>query len=97
MVVNGRQSDHGFHLILGAGPCHFAGMAEIVNLRRVKKRRARDAASQDAIAARMRHGLTKAERDADARASKARGARLDGAKLDGAKLDDSTGHGELPE
>ena len=58
-------------------------MAEIVNLRRVKKQRARDAAGQTAVAARLRHGRTKAEREADARANKTQDAALDGARLDG--------------
>jgi len=40
-------------------------MAEIVNLRRVKKQRAREAAAQDAAENRVRHGRTGAEKAAD--------------------------------
>jgi hypothetical protein len=44
-----------------------AGMAEIVNLRRVKKQRERDDAAASAKQNRVRHGRTKAERANDAR------------------------------
>jgi hypothetical protein len=37
-------------------------MGEIINLRRVKKKRARDAAAETAAASRARHGRTRAER-----------------------------------
>jgi hypothetical protein len=55
-------------------------MAEIVNLNRVKKARARQAAEANAAANRASHGRTKAEKAAD-RAAEARRARL----LDGAR------------
>jgi hypothetical protein len=40
-------------------------MAEIVNLRRVKKQRARAAAAQRAAERRIRHGRTAAEKQVD--------------------------------
>jgi len=75
------------HLVLVYGLCHFAGMAEIVNLRRVKRQRARDLASQDAAAARARHGRTRAEREVEAWAGRMRDAALDGARLEGSAGD----------
>ncbi len=56
-------------------------MAEIVNLRRVKKARLRAAAAAQAAENRSRFGRTKADREADAK-SRAQAARL----LDGAHL-----------
>ena len=67
-------------------------MAEIVNLRRVKKRLARDAAANDAAAARTLHGRTMAERGASTDAR----SMLDRA-LDRAKLEPSDRDGEDPE
>ncbi len=58
-------------------------MAEIVNLRRVRKARDRAAAATAAEANRAKFGRTKAEREADA-VEQARVRRT----LDGAKLDD---------
>lgn len=59
-----------------------AWMSEIVNLRRVKRARARQDAAAEAEAARRLHGRTRAERDA-AEAARAQADRvLDGAKLD---------------
>lgn len=56
-------------------------MAEIVNLRRVKKARARQQAGTEAAENRARHGRTKAERVA-IKAETARQTRtLDGAEL----------------
>ena len=52
-------------------------MGEIVNLHRVKKRRAQDEAAESAKQNRIRHGRTKAERANDARAEKLRQALLD--------------------
>ncbi|HEY4253500.1 MAG TPA: DUF4169 family protein [Roseomonas sp.] len=57
-------------------------MAEIVNLNRVKKAKARAEAESTAAANRARHGRTKAERAKDAAEEKQRRALLDGAKLD---------------
>ena len=67
-------------------------MAEIVNLRRVKRRLARDAAAKDAAAARTLHGRTSAERQPglDARSTLGR-------ILDQAKLEPSARNGEDPE
>lgn len=57
-------------------------MAEIVNLRLVKKQRARDGAAQAAAENRIRHGRTGAEKAAD-RMEQARARRtLDGARRD---------------
>ena len=55
-------------------------MAEIVNLTRVKKARARAEASAQAAANRAKHGRTLAERQNDARAEARREAVLDGAR-----------------
>ena len=52
-------------------------MAEIVNLRRVKKQRERDDAAASAQQNRARHGRTKAERANDAREAARREALLD--------------------
>ena len=52
-------------------------MGEIVNLHRVKKRRAQDEAAASAKQNRIRHGRTKAERANDARAEQLRRALLD--------------------
>ncbi|HTQ14370.1 MAG TPA: DUF4169 family protein [Rhizomicrobium sp.] len=58
-------------------------MSEIVNLRRVRKAKARDAKAAEADANRVRHGVPKKVRDlAEARAEK------DAAKVDAHKLDD---------
>ncbi len=58
-------------------------MADIINLRRARKTRDRDAAEQAAAANRAKFGRTKAERDAEAQ-ERDRAARM----VDGAKLDD---------
>ena len=55
-------------------------MAEIINLRRARKARTRDAAAATAEANRARFGRTKAERAADAQARAAIDRTLDGAK-----------------
>lgn len=68
---------------------HIVGMAEIINLRRLKKRRAREDAAAEAAAARSRHGRTLAKREADAR-----GRSAQERKLDDALLDSSAGSGE---
>lgn len=56
-------------------------MAEIVNLRRVKKQQARQDAAQQAAENRVRHGRTKAERAHDATAAAER--ERDRKRLDG--------------
>ena len=57
-------------------------MAEIVNLRRVRKARERDAAAQQAAERRTLFGRTKAEREASARQQRDADRVLDGARLD---------------
>lgn len=57
-------------------------MAEIVNLRRVKKQRARAEAAGQAAENRARHGRNKAEKARDAADAARRDAGLDGARLD---------------
>jgi len=56
-------------------------MAEIINLRRVRKRLARDAAASEAAAARAKHGQTSAERQAAAHQADATCRTLDNARL----------------
>ena len=51
-------------------------MGEIVNLRRVKKSLARDAAAETARENRVRHGRTKAEKANDTRAAARREAAV---------------------
>jgi hypothetical protein len=57
-------------------------MAEIVNLNRVRKAKARDAARQQAAANRAKHGRTAAERAREQEARARREAVLDGQRLD---------------
>lgn len=57
-------------------------MADIVNLRRVRKARARTAAAATADANRALHGRTKAQKDADARYARRLARTLDGARRD---------------
>jgi hypothetical protein len=57
-------------------------MGEIVNLRRVKKQRERDAAEQRAAENRVRHGRTGAAKKAERMTEERRQAALDGAKTD---------------
>ncbi len=57
-------------------------MAEIVNLRQVRKQRARAKAAEQAAANRARHGRTPAQKQADAAEAARRRALLDGAKVD---------------
>ena len=58
-------------------------MAEIVNLRRVKKQRARAEQARDAKENRIRHGRTAAQKENDARAEQRRQALLDGKRGEG--------------
>ena len=61
-------------------------MAEIVNLRRARKAKARDAKQAEAGANRVKHGVAKSVRDlAEARKEK------DAAKVDAHRLDDADG------
>ncbi len=55
-------------------------MAEIVNLRAVRKTKARGAAETKAAANRAAFGRTKAEKDAAAREAERQARALDGAK-----------------
>ena len=55
-------------------------MAEIVNLRRVKKQQVRQNAAQQASENRVRHGRTKAERMNDEAERERERKRLDGLK-----------------
>jgi hypothetical protein len=57
-------------------------MGELVNLRQVKKRRARDADAASAEANRLLHGRTKAEKLAEVQARALAKKRLDQLKLD---------------
>ena len=58
-----------------------ANMGDIVNLRRVRKQRARDLASIDAAANRAESGRARAEREATERARKGEGPTLVEAKV----------------
>jgi hypothetical protein len=57
-------------------------MGEIVNLRQVKKQRAKAAAEKQAAENRVRHGLTAAQKEANRLAEERRAWMLDGAKKD---------------
>lgn len=57
-------------------------MAEIVNLKRVRKQRARTAAEADAAANRTEHGRTKSERRLTKAEKEAAERKLDGHKRD---------------
>ena len=57
-------------------------MGEIVNLKRVRKRRSREEAELAADANRARHGLTKAEREAEAARRLLAERTLDAKRLD---------------
>ena len=57
-------------------------MAEIVNLNRTRKAKARAAREAEAAANRAAHGRTKAERARDAAEAAKRRALLDGARLE---------------
>lgn len=57
-------------------------MADIVNLRRFKKRKARDAAAKVADENRASHGRTRAQKEAEKSATERRDRQLDGHLLD---------------
>jgi Domain of unknown function (DUF4169) len=59
-------------------------MAEIVNLNRARKAKARTEAGEAAAANRAKHGRTAAERERQEGIEARRRTLLDGAKLDGA-------------
>ena len=56
-------------------------MGEIVNLRRVKKAKQRQAEAEAARENRIRHGRTAAEKANDARALERQAATIEGARL----------------
>jgi hypothetical protein len=56
-------------------------MAVVINLRRVRKQKARAEKDKDAAANRTKHGRTKAEKNQSAAESRQGAARLDQAKL----------------
>ncbi|MGI4952565.1 MAG: DUF4169 family protein [Janthinobacterium lividum] len=56
-------------------------MAEVINLRRVRKRAEREAASLEAAAARAKHGQTRGQRDAASAARDTLRRTLDHARL----------------
>jgi hypothetical protein len=60
-------------------------MAEIVNLNRVKKARAKAEAESQAAANRAKHGRSKAQKQADRAAEEQLRRLLDGAKRDDAE------------
>ncbi len=74
---------------IACNPGKRASVAEIINLRRMRKRRERQAADADAAAARRDHGRSKAEREADIAVRTTRERQLDNAFLGG-----SAGDGE---
>ena len=57
-------------------------MGEIINLRRERKRRQRQEARDAADTNRVKHGRSKADRGADAKASQRRETDLDGKRLE---------------
>lgn len=57
-------------------------MAEIINLRRARKAKARANAATTADANRLRHGRTRATREVEAAEEARRDQMLDGAKLE---------------
>ena len=65
-------------------------MAEIVNLRRVRKRLVREQAAEEAAAARAKHGRTLAERAQPARDQATLTRTLDGARLEPLERDRCT-------
>jgi hypothetical protein len=60
-----------------------AAMGEIINLKRFKKRAARDASEQQAAANRAQFGRTKSERAADEKSAKRASEFLDQHQLNG--------------
>jgi hypothetical protein len=66
-------------------------MGEIVNLRRVKRQRARDAAAEQAQENRVRHGRTGAQKAADRGEAVRRAAEHAGLRLDAPCASDEPG------
>lgn len=67
-----------------------ASMGDIVNLRRVRKQKARDEADRHAAENRARFGRSKAERQAEASRRRVEAGTLDGAHLEGGDAQDET-------
>lgn len=63
-------------------------MAEIINLRKARKARARSAAEQQAAENRVLHGMTRNEKDSQRLEREREKARLDGLRLVGAAAPD---------
>ncbi len=63
-------------------------MAEIINLRGVRKRRSREEKALTAAENRVRFGLTKAQKQAEMEDARQQSARQDGHKLDRKPVDD---------
>ncbi len=63
-------------------PWQFAGMGEIINLRGVRKARAKAEARGQAAANRERFGRTAGQRQGEANAADAARRRLEGARLE---------------
>ncbi|ROH91779.1 DUF4169 family protein [Stagnimonas aquatica] len=57
-------------------------MAEIINLNKARKAKARLSAEQQAAENRVRHGRSKAQKQQDAAATEAMRRKLDGLRLD---------------
>lgn len=62
-------------------------MADIINLRQVRRRKAREADTAQAAENRVRFGRTKAQRQADEIERNRAERQLDGAKIEGASED----------
>ncbi len=69
-------------------------MVEIINLRRARRRLAREAESQRAAVSRAVHGQTAAERLALGRAAARREAVLDGARVEDPAAGPAAGRGD---
>jgi hypothetical protein len=76
LLVNSSRQDK--EIRAGARGRQGAAMADIVNLNRARKRRARDEAAQRAAENRVRYGRTKEEREAAAREAERAANELEG-------------------
>ncbi|NKC31973.1 DUF4169 family protein [Falsiroseomonas selenitidurans] len=68
-------------------------MGKLVNLNHARKARDRQAAAETAAANRVKHGRTRAEKQADQAAEARRNALLDGARRPEPPLDEGGGKG----
>ena len=80
VAVARLEFDHPSHLALPGWVWHHPRMAEIVNLRRARKARARVEAAETATAERARHGRTRAEKVRDSVDRAQRDRLLDGVR-----------------